>query len=245
MKQTLLEVSRAQLLDKSKNARATKSYGTTRYERRSKQQVKSSVRIFDKLDFNSVFKASLLKFVTPVKGETSEYQVTVLFEKFCEEIQRQMRQYNYELGFTLIYRALISAINRSDVYINCNCPDFKYRLAYHATHGLYNSGRPQMIPANITNPNDDLGAGCKHVLKVLSDLDWVIDLATSINNYIRYMEENFPDKYISIIFPAIYGMRYDTAVRKGIIKEDEDEEEFEEPIEDQEPEEESEVADGA
>lgn len=40
-------------------------------------------------------------------------------------------------------------------------------------------------------------------------------LASSISNYILYMKDHFPDKFSSIIWPAISGMSYEKAEQEG------------------------------
>ena len=47
-------------------------------------------------------------------------------------------------------------------------------------------------------------------------------LASTINNYIIYMEKNYNKKYRDFIFLAIYGMKYDKAVQLGLFDDDED-----------------------
>lgn len=171
MKTQLLEKSRADLLRQSKVADVTKSYGTTRYERRNKQHVYNLVANFNRIDFNALFKANLLSFIIPIHGETDDYNITVLFEGICDDIQREIKANQYKLEYKCVYRALIKAINNQDIYISCDCPDWKYRMQYWSTKDRYNAGQSQIVPARVTNPDNSKGAGCKHVLKVLSNLD--------------------------------------------------------------------------
>lgn len=103
-----------------------------------------------------------------------------------------------------------------------NCPDWKYRMSYWSSKGRYNSGQPQIVPARFTNPRDSQGAGCKHVMKVLADLDWALKLASCVTNYVTYMEEHYPDKYFDILFPAMYGVSYQRALDQGLIDVPED-----------------------
>ena len=205
----LLEDNRKQLIDKSKHADKVKAYGTTRYERRNMQHIYNSVDAFNKIDMNALFRANLLSFVVPVHGETDNYGVEVLFEGICDEIKREIKFNSGELEFKCIYRALVDAVNRKDILIACTCPDWKYRFAYHASKNGYNGGRPELRAADITNPNDSKGCGCKHVMNVLANLDWVVKLATTIFNYINYMAENQEDKYARLIYPVIYGKSYE------------------------------------
>ena len=213
----LEEKTRAQLISKSKNADITKTYGTTRYDRKDLQHVYNSVSAFNKIDMNALFKANLLSFFIPVQGEHGNYEVEVLFDSILNAINRELQNNSWAFEYKVVYRAIIDAINKQDIYISCSCPDWKYRISYWSSKGRYNSGHPQIVPARITNPHDSKGAGCKHVLKVLADLDWALKLASCITNYVIYLEEHYPDKYFDIIFPAMYGVSYQQALDKGLI----------------------------
>ena len=94
-----------------------------------------------------------------------------------------------------------------------NCPDNYYRMSYIQTKMNINSGEPQNIPANITNPYNNLGSGCKHILLVLSNLKWVVRVSSTIHNYIKYMEIHYPKMYADIIYPAIYKKKYEEPVQ--------------------------------
>jgi len=120
---------------------------------------------------NSLFKADLLNFIIPIKGETNDYSVEVLFEGVCKKIREELKRNNFKLEYKVIYRAIINAVNAGDILVACTCPDWKFRQAYQGTMGKYNAGKPELRPAKITNPNDTKGAGCKHVMNVLGNLD--------------------------------------------------------------------------
>lgn len=229
----LTEKTRLQLLNQSKEASTTKSYGTTRYDRRNLQHIYNSVAAFNKIDQNALFKANMLSFFIPVQGETDNYEVEVLFDGILDSINRELKNNDYNLEYKVIYRAIIDAINKQDIFVSCSCPDFKYRMAYWASKGRFNSGQPQVIPARITNPNNSQGAGCKHIMKVLADLDWAMKLASCINNYIIYMQEHYPDKYENVIFPALYDMSYVRAIDQGIIQVEDEIEELPDDEEDE------------
>ena len=219
----LQEKSRSDLLSKSMTAKPTKSYNTTRFERRKLQTMKTSSSIFNKLDMNSVFKSDALSLEIPVEGETNTYTVTVLFDGICKDIQRELKKNDYNLEFKVIYKAIVRAIKNQNMFIGCTCKDYKFRFQYIATKERYNALQAQLVPATQTNPNDDQGAGCKHILKVLDDLSWAMQLATALNNYILYMKKNKQKLFNDIMFRSIYGMPYRSAVEKGIIEETDDE----------------------
>ena len=219
----LQEKSRSELLSKSMTAKPTKSYNTTRFERRKLQTMKTSSSIFNKLDMNSVFKSDALSLEIPVEGETDTYTVTILFDGICKDIQRELKKNDYNLEFKVIYKAIIRAIKNQNMFIGCTCKDYKFRFQYIATKERYNALQAQLVPATQTNPNNDQGAGCKHILKVLDDLSWAMQLATALNNYILYMKKNKQKLFNDIMFRSIYGMPYRSAVEKGIIVETDDE----------------------
>ena len=219
----LQEKSRSDLLSKSMTAKPTKSYNTTRFERRKLQTMKTSSSIFNKLDMNSVFKSDALSLEIPVEGETNTYTVTVLFDGICKDIQRELKKNDYNLEFKVIYKAIVRAIKNQNMFIGCTCKDYKFRFQYIATKERYNALQAQLVPATQTNPNNDQGAGCKHILKVLDDLSWAMQLATALNNYILYMKKNKQKLFNDIMFRSIYGMTYRSAVEKGIIEETDDE----------------------
>lgn len=219
----LQEKSRSDLLSKSMTAKPTKSYNTTRFERRKLQTMKTSSSIFNKLDMNSVFKSDALSLEIPVEGETNTYTVTILFDGICKDIQRELKKNDYNLEFKVIYKAIVRAIKNQNMFIGCTCKDYKFRFQYIATKERYNALQAQLVPATQTNPNNDQGAGCKHILKVLDDLSWAMQLATALNNYILYMKKNKQKLFNDIMFRSIYGMPYRSAVEKGIIEETDNE----------------------
>ena len=217
------EATRQELINKGKKGRPTKTYGTTRYVRRTKSSINPSSKNYNQIDMNALFKGGLLSFKVPVNGETDKYEVELLFDHFLEELQKQVKKENGKCEYKTIARAMMNAYNRDDTYIACSCPDWKYRFAYWATKDRYNGGKPELRVADITNPSNDLGSGCKHSMLVLSNLKWAIKVSTVINNYIKYMEKNMPKQYADIIFPAIYGMPYKKAVQLGLFDTENDE----------------------
>lgn len=101
-----------------------------------------------------------------------------------------------------------------------NCEDWQYRHAYWATQNNYNSGSPEIRVSDITNPNDTKGSGCKHIMLVLSNMDWIMKVCSVINNYIKYARQFMQRLYADYIFPQIYGMKYDKAVQLSLFDTD-------------------------
>ena len=221
IEQLLLEKSRRELISKSIAADKTKTYGTTRWDRRRHVSIFPTAKNFNKIDMNSLFKANLLNFIVPIHGDrdlgsNEDYSVEILFEGICDKLKDELKRNNYKLEYKIVYRAIVNAINSADILVACTCADWKYRQSYAATTGQYNAGRPELRPAKITNPGDTKGAGCKHVMNVLGNLDWAMKLATCINNYILYIKDNYPDLFAEIIWPAISGKEYEQSYQQGL-----------------------------
>lgn len=220
----LLEKTRQELINKSRNADNYTSKGReneNRYTRRLKSQIANSVRDYNRIDMDAFWKGDILDFDVHVKGETNNYIVQITFENILEELQREVKGNNNKLEFKCVLRALLKAFNGDNVYISCSCPDWKYRMAYFATKNQYNSGAPEVRPSDITNPTDSKGAGCKHSLLVISNLDWMMKIASVINNYIKYCRDNMARNYADYIFPKVYGEPYKKAVQLSLFdKED-------------------------
>lgn len=212
----LFEDSRNSLISKSKNSHK----GFQRFKRRVKSRIANTVKQYNSIDMNKLFKNDVLTVDISVKGETDDYSVKISFGGFLELLHDQLKKQNDNLDLKAITRSLINGFNKDDVYIHCSCPDWKYRYAYYATKNQLNSGDPENRPSNITNPNDTLGCGCKHVLLVLSNTSWIIKTASTIFNYINYMEKHYHKLYADIIYPAVYDRKYTDPVQTDIFDDD-------------------------
>ena len=207
----LKEASRNQLLTKSKTTTA----GKKRFKQRVKSRVATTVKQYNSIDMNKLFKDNIFSVDIDVQGETNKYTVKISFGGFLDILHDQLKQFNSnKVDLRMITRSLITGFNRGDVYIHCTCPDFKYVYSYVATKDDTNSGEPENIPARIRNPQDNKGSGCKHTLLVLSNSAWLIKCASVINNYIKYMEKHEKKLYQTIIYPAIYQKEYEEPTKE-------------------------------
>lgn len=212
----IVEDRRTQLLSTSKTAKKEKD-GKTRYQKRVKSKVKANVSNLNKVDFNKLFKENIMTVNLDVQGETDDYIVTISFGGFLDKLHDELKRANDILSLRIIIRALLNAFNSDNVLIKCNCPDFRYRLAYHLSQeGNIAGAQKETRPSNITNPNNDLGDGCKHIMLVISNTGWIIKLASVVHNYINYMEKHYKKLYADIIYPAIYGRKYQEPVQLDI-----------------------------
>lgn len=212
----LHEDSRTSLIAKSKRS----DKGFQRFKKRVKSRVANSVKQYNSIDMNKLFKDDILTVDVEVKGETDTYSVRISFGGFLELLHDQLkRQDRFDLK--AVTRALVNGFNRDDVYIHCNCPDSTYRFSYWQTRNNINSGDPENRPSNITNPKDTLGSACKHVLLVLSNTSWILKVASTIFNYVNYMEKHYQKLYANIIYPAIFQKEYEEPVQLDLFDDDE------------------------
>lgn len=216
--QLLLELKRSQILSKSKQGDQYKTRpGENRYTRRTKSKVAATVADYNRIDMNALFKGDILEFGIKIQGETNNYVVTILFEHILDEFKRQIRQNNNKLEFKCILQGLIKVFNSEDVYVACTCEDFIYGgYNFYGVKQNYNAdpkfGKAMEAPM-IRNPNDTKGAGCKHILLCLANLDWLIKIASVIHNYIWYCKEHMEYNYTRYIAPKLFdnvqGMLFD------------------------------------
>ena len=215
----LTEDTRSQLVSRSRRAKKEKD-GKTRYEKRVKSRIGTSVKNFNNINMNSVFKDDILTVGIDVHGETNDYVVTISFGGFLDYLHKQLERTNQELNLRVIIRALVNAFNGDNVYVRCTCPDWYYRFSYFMSVDDIIYGERQKIPSDITNPNNDLGTGCKHVMLALANHSWLLKVASAINNYIYYMKKHYSKLYQTVIYPAIYEKEYEGDIQLDIFDDD-------------------------
>ena len=211
----LFEDKRNQLLSTSRSAKKEKD-GKTRYQKRSKSRVKSNVSQLNKIDFNKLFKDNILTVSLDVEGETDNYVVTISFGGFLDQLRDQLARTNNVFSLRAVIRAVIEAFNSDNVYIRCTCKDFQMRFSYWLSRENNIHGQKETRPSNITNPNNDLGDGCKHIMLVLSNNSWCVKLGSVITNYYNYMEKHYKKLWADIIYPAVWDKKYEEPVQLDI-----------------------------
>lgn len=209
------EANRQQLIAKSVNADSYKdtSHGKNRYERRRYSKVANTVAQYNSIDMDAFFKHDILTIGIQVHGETDTYTVKMKFSGVLDEIAQEVKANKGKFEFKVVARSLVRVFNNGSVFVHCDCPDARYRQSYWQTKNGYNAGPDENRPSDRTNPADTKGAGCKHVLLVLSNLDWMMKVASTINNYVHYCQDYMQSNYSDYIFPALYGTPYKKAVQ--------------------------------
>ena len=221
------EATRTQLVAQSRNVGQYKdtSRGKTRLDRKKYSRLANAVKAYNAIDMNSVFKQDILKVNIPVVGETDEYTVTIKIEGVVAEMQKNIKNNGNKMEFRTIIQSLTKVFNTTDVYVKCTCADFKYRFAHHLiVHNMSvdDSSQDPGPGKGIANPNDDKGRGCKHVLLALSNGEWMMKVASVINNYCHFLSEKKPDAFLKLVFPKLYGVPADEADQNDLVADNED-----------------------
>jgi hypothetical protein len=183
--------TKQELLQKSRSS----TKGTQRFYRRLFSQIRIPNQAIQTVNVAKWFETDILDAQISVKGETDNYVVTISFWGVWDSYDKSK-----DLSQENIKKAVYSAYRSQDVYVACTCPDDRYRYAYVATKGRYRAERPEYRPAPITNPRDNLGSGCKHVLLCLmSSVKWIDQLCKITYKYImrvKNSQRNLYDRFI-------------------------------------------------
>lgn len=225
LKGSLKEDTRSALINKSKGVGLYKdtSRGRNRFERKKYSKIANQVKSYNQIDMNDFFKRDILKVKIPVIGETDNYDVTIKMEGVVAEIAKNIKSNHNKLEYRTIIQSLTKVFNTTNIYTKCTCPDHLYNYAHWNIVNNVSVDDTAHDPGpgkNIKNPNDDKGRGCKHILLILSNVDWMMKVASVINNYIHYTEEHMQKAFMKLIFPKLYGMPADEAVENNLVPEE-------------------------
>lgn len=221
----LHEDTRIVLVNKSKSVGPYKNQmrGKNRFERKKHSQIAKTVKQYNKIDMNKVFKEDILEVSIPVTGETDNYTVNIRLEGVVAEIAKNIKNNKNQLEFRTVVQSITKVFNSSNVWVRCSCPDYKYRFAHWNIVNRVSVDDTSKDPGpgkGIANPKDDKGRGCKHVLLCLANGDWVMKVSSVINNYIHYAEEKLQKPFLKLIFPKLYGVPYDEAIDNNLLPND-------------------------
>lgn len=222
----LLEDTRNMLVSKSRSVGPyqDKSRGKNRFERKKYSQVAKTVKQYNTIDMNKLFKEDILEVSIPVVGEHDSYTVSVKMEGVVKEIAANIKNNKNQLEYRTVVQAITKVFNSSNIWVKCTCKDYKYRFAHWNIVNNVSVDDSASDPGpgrGIVNPKDDKGRGCKHVLLVLANGDWLMKVASVINNYIHYAEEKLQKPFLKLIFPKLYGYPAEEMVEQGLVDSDE------------------------
>ena len=178
----LLEVSRKNLVGK------TKVGSPQRYNKR----LRYSAMSIPEIDEEQLLYHDMLVIYVQVGSYTDIVAYKGVISKLIEIVKKDPM---HRVIRRFVVQALNQQVDLTDVYVNCSCPDFRYRYKYWATKFDYLWGEPEKIPAEITNPDDSIGATCKHLASILANKKWLVKAASVVNDFIHDNYEEFIQSY--------------------------------------------------
>lgn len=168
----ITEVSRKNLVGK------TKIQSPARYKRRLGYKAKN----FKGIDVEKLFESDILVLSVPV----GDYICTIAYKGVLQNLKSVIEdQPKPNVTLQSVIKAVTRSIDNTDILVDCTCPDFRYRYAYWATQYGYKYGTPENRPSKITNPDDKIGAMCKHITALLANKKWLVKIASTVNEYIK------------------------------------------------------------
>ena len=110
-----------------------------------------------------------LVITTNISGNGHTYVDKIAFKGIMKDLIEIAKTDNkHYINSKLVIKSLHQSLDKNDIYIDCSCPDFKFRYDYWATKEKFKWGKLQ--PSNgkeIRNPNNTIGCMCKHLFALL------------------------------------------------------------------------------
>lgn len=178
----LYEVSRKNLVGK------TKVGSPERYNKRLRYAAMSTPEI----DEAKLLEEDLLVIYVQVGKYTDTIAFAGVLKHFIDVVKKDPK---HAVNRRNLVRAMNEQIDLTDVFVNCNCPDWAFRYRFWADKYKYLYGTSEKRPADITNPHDDIGATCKHLAAILSNKKWLVKAASVVNDFIHDNYDAIVDKY--------------------------------------------------
>lgn len=165
----------------SKNAKKYRTKPGNRYKRRMMIRQNGGNRVWYDIDVNKFIRNDEFTWHIPVIGETDDYTLGFSLKNWLPILRKDIK----DSGFSVdtFKKSLGRAMRTLELKSECDCADYKYRMAYWATRKGDKLGDPENRPSNITNPNDDLGRHCKHGLFCISNRIWLERVGRILFNY--------------------------------------------------------------
>ena len=175
-KMPLTEVTRWEIIRRSQRE------APVRFQKKANYKAKD----FKNVDFKDLFENDNFTWSSRV----GDYVVTISFEGPFNLLQWQLKSMKGKnrwkrINHRMLTDALSKALDTEDLYIDCSCPDFKYRFKFWCTQADCNYGLPQNTAPKVRNVKNNKGYCCKHILAVLYGKRWVPAAAKCWLDFIR------------------------------------------------------------
>lgn len=104
-----------------------------------------------------------------ISGNSSNYNDVIAFKNVVNDlIEEAKKDSKHIVNSRLIQKSLKNSLDKNDIYIDCDCPDWIYRFEYWSTRDKFKWGKLQTSNGKgIRNPNNNIGSMCKHLYALL------------------------------------------------------------------------------
>lgn len=160
-----------------------------------------------------------LVITTDISGNSHTYTDSIAFKNvMLDLIELAKIDSKHYVNSKLIIRSIKRSLDKHDIYISCDCDDFKYRYDYHATQGKFKWGKLQNSNGKgIRNPNNDIGCMCKHLYALLRSNTFLDKVSDKIMRTIMANLDILVRKFnINLEEFIVNSERYDRMLRMNI-----------------------------
>lgn len=131
-------------------------------------------------------------------GSGNWHEVHIAFKGIMENLLNIVEKDKEHLVTRDTVRKAISRTftRNTPIYFGCSCEDFTYRYRYYATSTNSVIGSHETRKPKITNPDDNIGYQCKHLLALTRNKELL--RGTVVTQTLKYIEDNYEailDKY--------------------------------------------------
>ena len=203
----LLEKNRQELLSKQKRETPERIQRAAAY---SVSQIS--------IDSNALLNDWLV-ITTSISGNSHTYTDSIAFKNVMTDlIELAKVDSKHYVNSKLIIRSIKRSLDKHDVYISCDCDDFKFRNDYWATQGKFKWGKLQNSNGKgIRNPHNDMGCMCKHLYALLRSNNFLDKVSDKIMRTIMANLDVLVKRFdINLEEFIVNSERYDRMLRMNI-----------------------------
>lgn len=158
---------------------------------------------------------------TKISGNNKTYEDAIAFKGVTTDLIESIKNSpSHVVNSKSIIKSIHASLDKQDVYIDCSCPDFKYRYAYFATKDKFKWGKLQNSNGKeIRNPNNDIGCMCKHLYALLRSNKFLDAISDKIMRTIMANLDILVKRFnIDILEFKVNSAAYDKMLRMNITR---------------------------
>lgn len=160
-----------------------------------------------------------LVITTNISGNSHTYTDSIAFKNvMIDLIELAKVDSKHYVNSKLIIRSIKRSLDKQDIYISCDCADFKFRFDYWSTRDKFKWGKLQNSNGKgIRNPHNDMGCMCKHLYALLRSNNFLDKVSDKIMRTIMANLDVLVKKFkINLEEFIVNSERYDRLLKMNI-----------------------------